>query len=93
MFIIKCPYCGERDYSEFNYGGEAHIVRPKQPTELSDVQWAEYLFIRKNIKAFNMKDGTMLMDVDVGLIWLEIHQMIKFTLFIKWEKNQLDNVK
>ena len=50
MFIIKCPYCGERDHSEFNYGGEAHIVRPKQPTELSDDQWAEYLFMRKNIK-------------------------------------------
>jgi len=50
MFIIKCPYCGDRDHSEFNYGGEAHIVRPKQPTELSDDQWAEYLFMRKNIK-------------------------------------------
>ena len=30
--------------------GEAHIVRPKQPTELSDDQWAEFLFMRKNIK-------------------------------------------
>ena len=50
MFIIKCPYCGDRDHSEFSYGGEAHRVRPKQPTELSDAQWAEYLFMRKNIK-------------------------------------------
>jgi len=50
MFIIKCPYCGERDQSEFKAGGEAHIERPKQPTELSDDQWAEYLFMRKNIK-------------------------------------------
>jgi len=33
MFIFKCPYCGNRDHSEFSYGGEAHIVRPKQPTE------------------------------------------------------------
>jgi len=40
-----------------------------------------------------MKDGTILMDVDDGLIWLEIHQMIKFTLFIKWEKNRQNNVK
>jgi hypothetical protein len=40
-----------------------------------------------------MKDGTMRMDVDVGLIWLEIHQMIKFTLSIKWEKKQQNNVK
>ena len=45
MFIINCPFCGERDQSEFSSGGEAHIVRPKQPTELSDDEWAEYLFM------------------------------------------------
>ena len=48
MFLINCPYCGERDQSEFSAGGEAHIVRPKEPTELSDDQWAEFLFMRKN---------------------------------------------
>ncbi len=50
MFVINCPYCGKRDQVEFSCGGEAHIERPKQPTELSDDQWAEYLFMRKNIK-------------------------------------------
>ena len=35
MFLINCPYCGERDQSEFSAGGEAHIVRPKQPTAVS----------------------------------------------------------
>ena len=50
MFILKCPYCGERDQSEFTCGGEAHIIRPKHPQELSDDQWADYLFLRKNIK-------------------------------------------
>ena len=35
MFLINCPYCGERDQQEFKAGGEAHIERPKQPTELS----------------------------------------------------------
>jgi ferrochelatase len=39
MFIINCPYCGEREQSEFKAGGEAHIIRPKQPSELSDDQW------------------------------------------------------
>ena len=34
MFIINCPFCGEREQSEFKAGGEAHIERPKQPTEL-----------------------------------------------------------
>ena len=50
MFIIKCPFCGERDQSEFSSGGEAHIVRPKQPTELTDDEWADYLFMRKNTR-------------------------------------------
>jgi len=40
-----------------------------------------------------MKDGIMRMDVDVGLMCVEIHQMIKFILYIKWEKNQQNNVK
>ena len=31
MFLINCPYCGERDQQEFKAGGEAHIERPKQP--------------------------------------------------------------
>ena len=55
MFIINCPYCGERDQQEFKAGGEAHIERPKQPTELSDDEWAEYLFMRKNIKGVQLE--------------------------------------
>ena len=63
MFLINCPYCGERDQSEFTAGGEAHIVRPKQPTELSDDQWAEFLFMRKNNKQIIFITGT---DTGVG---------------------------
>ena len=77
MFLINCPFCGEREQSEFKAGGEAHIVRPKQPTELSDDEWAEYLFMRKTLKEFSLKDGIMFMVVENGLIWLEIHQTIK----------------
>ena len=55
MFIINCPFCGEREQSEFIAGGEAHIERPKQPTELSDDEWAEYLFMRKNIKGIQFE--------------------------------------
>ncbi|NKC14628.1 MAG: sarcosine oxidase subunit delta family protein [Gammaproteobacteria bacterium] len=50
MLLIECPYCGPRDQSEFDCGGEAHIVRPLQPEKLSDEQWADYLFMRKNTK-------------------------------------------
>ena len=55
MFIIECPYCGEREQEEFTCGGEAHIVRPKNPSELSDEQWAEYLFIRQNNKGIQFE--------------------------------------
>ena len=48
MLLIKCPWCGERAETEFSYGGEAGIVRPKDPDALSDAEWADYLFHRKN---------------------------------------------
>ena len=34
MLLIKCPYCGERDQSEFTNGGEAHVTRPKNPEQV-----------------------------------------------------------
>ena len=55
MFIIKCPYCGEREQEEFTCGGEAHIIRPKKPYELTDDQWADYLFIRQNNKGIQFE--------------------------------------
>lgn len=48
MLLITCPYCGERAETEFSYGGEARISRPKDPDSLSDAEWADYLFMRKN---------------------------------------------
>ncbi|MGI9271652.1 MAG: sarcosine oxidase subunit delta [Woeseiaceae bacterium] len=48
MLLIKCPWCGDRAETEFSYGGEAGITRPLKPDELSDAEWADYLFNRKN---------------------------------------------
>ena len=48
MFLINCPWCGDRDESEFAYGGEAGITRPRDPSALNDEEWADYLFMRKN---------------------------------------------
>jgi len=48
MLIITCPWCGPREQTEFAYGGEAHIVRPKDPDALSDEQWGDYVFMRSN---------------------------------------------
>ena len=50
MLEINCPWCGPRDQDEFTCGGEAHIVRPDEPEKLSDSDWADYLFCRKNPK-------------------------------------------
>ena len=50
MLLISCPWCGQRDESEFSYGGEAHIVRPPDPDALDDGAWADYLFFRTNPK-------------------------------------------
>jgi len=50
MFLIECPWCGEREESEFGYGGEAHIDRPRDGDKLSDTEWADYVFMRKNTK-------------------------------------------
>ena len=50
MLLITCPWCGPRAESEFSCGGEAHIVRPKDPDALSDAEWADYVFYRTNTK-------------------------------------------
>ncbi len=50
MLLIECPWCGVRDESEFTCAGEAHIVRPLETEKLSDEEWADYLFMRKNPK-------------------------------------------
>ncbi len=48
MFLIRCPNCGERDMSEFAYGGEAHIARPTTSETMNDHEWAGYVFHRTN---------------------------------------------
>ncbi|WP_024818501.1 sarcosine oxidase subunit delta [Arthrobacter sp. 31Y] len=50
MLLISCPNCGPRDETEFHYGGQAHVAYPESPNDLTDRQWAEYLFYRENTK-------------------------------------------
>ena len=50
MLRIPCPHCGIRDQVEFRFGGESHLVRPENPEQASDTEWAHYLFYRKNPK-------------------------------------------
>ncbi|MCY3769164.1 MAG: sarcosine oxidase subunit delta [Gammaproteobacteria bacterium] len=53
MLIIECPWCGKRDQSEFTAHGEAHIARPGDPYKLSDEEWGDYVFFRKNPKGLH----------------------------------------
>ncbi|GAA0521305.1 sarcosine oxidase subunit delta [Saccharopolyspora subtropica] len=48
MLLIRCPWCGPRDETEFRYGGQAHVAHPDNPADLDDAAWAEYLFVRDN---------------------------------------------
>jgi sarcosine oxidase subunit delta len=50
MLLFSCPNCGPRNETEFHYGGQAHVAYPEQPGELTDREWAEYLFYRQNTK-------------------------------------------
>jgi heterotetrameric sarcosine oxidase delta subunit len=50
MLLITCPFCGPRDESEFSYGHEAHVARPTNSEAMSDAEWADYLFMRRNPK-------------------------------------------
>ena len=58
MFVIKCPYCGERAQTEFSCHGESHIARPENPNEVSDKEWGEYLFFRSNPKGMHYERWT-----------------------------------
>ena len=50
MLLIRCPWCGEREETEFHYGGQAHVPYPADPFALSDAEWARYVFQRDNPK-------------------------------------------
>jgi sarcosine oxidase subunit delta len=53
MLLIPCPHCGHRDEIEFRWGGDSHVTRP--PLEARDVEWADYLFVRRNPKGRNLE--------------------------------------
>ena len=48
MIRIPCPFCGERDHSEFTYGGDASIEYP--PLDAPPEQWLPAVFERENVR-------------------------------------------
>jgi methylglutamate dehydrogenase subunit B len=45
---IPCPFCGERDLSEFQYAGDARAVRPDSRAQDAEVRFVEYVYVRDN---------------------------------------------
>ena len=58
MLLIHCPWCGEREETEFHTHGEAHIRRPKDPGNATDEQWGAYLFFRDNLRGWHREQWT-----------------------------------
>lgn len=55
MLKISCPWCFERSEEEFTFGGPAHDERPTPAENVSDGQWANYLFMRDNKKGVSLE--------------------------------------
>ena len=48
MIRINCPFCGERDHSEFTYGGDGSVEYPAPDGTAGE--WHEAVFLRENIR-------------------------------------------
>ena len=56
MLLINCPYCRQaRPEIEFDYAGEADIVRPLEPASTSDEEWMTFLYIRSNTRGIHFE--------------------------------------
>ncbi len=77
MQLFTCPFCGPRNETEFHFAGEAGKLRPDTTQTISDAEWSNYLFSRRNTKGaareawihltcremFIMERNTVTMDV------------------------------
>ncbi len=50
MLLIPCPWCGERDESEFSYGGTA---RSLPPLDADPAEWERVLYVHDNPKGWH----------------------------------------
>ena len=49
MLRLTCPLCGERDHTEFRYGGDASKTRPPHGEARAEV-WHDHHFLFDNPK-------------------------------------------
>ena len=72
MIRIKCPYCGERDHSEFTYGGDASIQYPS--LDGTEKEWVKAIFFRKNIFGKQLETWH---HANGWRMWLEVERSTK----------------
>lgn len=53
MLLIRCPWCGERDHTEFTYGADAHVRRPAPDSPEQD--WVDYVYFRDNPRGSHLE--------------------------------------
>jgi len=46
MLLIPCPYCGMRPQDEFNFRGDATLVRPAPDAD--EAAFFRYVYLREN---------------------------------------------
>lgn len=47
MQLFPCPFCGPRDETEFHFVTETGKPRPEPAGEVSDREWAHYLYYNR----------------------------------------------
>ena len=55
MQRFPCPFCGLRDEREFHFAGDFGKTRPDTSANVSDEEWADYLFTHKNRKGTSVE--------------------------------------
>ena len=56
MIRINCPYCGLRDQTEFNYGGDGTVTRPSEDASLA--AWTDFVYMQDNPRGVRADSGT-----------------------------------
>ena len=69
MLLIKCPYCGKRDHSEFTYGSDASIKYPN--LDASTEEWVKAIFFREHIRGVQKETWHHLNGCRM---WLEVER-------------------
>ena len=55
MLLIKCPWCGGRDHTEFTYGGDAKAARSRPAAEAPPAAWYEQVYLRDNPRGAHLE--------------------------------------